>query len=651
MKKIKYILIVLMMFLFMGYAKADSAPDNFTLGIFIESCHANHGTNCAFSENTNPGYFDQNSTVFCLDPSINTYSGSSYTRVDSSRITGSSFACVVWDAINAGYISEPTSDGTYYYRTFASDFTNGVINTNALQWKIWDGNYTNTYDGNSISASNCVITRTTPASTGTLSVTQNVPLSKKTIGGTEYYAGTIAVSYSNLSNGRYNITNSNSNLIVSESESGSAVSSSDKTTLYVRIPVANVNATSSYSITFSANYLASNSVTLTPIMEYYTSGSYQPMGILGLKRESTSTNGDLTAKSTLSVSVTPKLILKKVEIDNNGVEHLLKNAKMKVTKNGSYLGEYTLASGSYTLEGDDITVGEYCVTEVVAPDGYILSTDTPKCVTLSATNLSAEIKMVNEPTRVRFKKVWYDSVSKEYMPVSNAEFKIVDAAGVTVKDSEGKEIVWTTDGSTHEIKRLKPGKYSVVETKVPDGYTKVKNIDFEIKDDGSVVSEALESKLNIMDKNELTIVIKEEQTVTKFSKQDATTGKELPGATLQILDSNKKPILDKDGKELYKWVSTNKPHIIEGLPAGKYYLKETIAPAGYQLSTEMVSFEVKEDGTVTQVVMKNKPEEVPDVPDTGKSNMSMLMLGGSLVLVASLGLLIYTIVRRKKANV
>ena len=77
------------------------------------------------------------------------------------------------------------------------------------------------------------------------------------------------------------------------------------------------------------------------------------------------------------------------------------------------------------------------------------------------------------------------------------------------------------------------------------------------------------------------------KTKTSFSKQDATTGKELPGATLQILDKDKKEIKDKDGNVLYKWVSTDKPYIIEGLPAGIYYLQETIQPKGYELSKEL----------------------------------------------------------------
>ena len=100
-------------------------------------------------------------------------------------------------------------------------------------------------------------------------------------------------------------------------------------------------------------------------------------------------------------------------------------------------------------------------------------------------------------------------------------------------------------------------------------------------------------------------------TKARISKQSVSTGKELPGAHLVIRNSN--------GDIVKEWVSTNEPHEFE-LDPGVYTLSETIAPEGYQLKTETIEFEVKEDGTVTEVVMYNSPLEVPPVtpqnPDT-----------------------------------
>ncbi len=84
-----------------------------------------------------------------------------------------------------------------------------------------------------------------------------------------------------------------------------------------------------------------------------------------------------------------------------------------------------------------------------------------------------------------------------------------------------------------------------------------------------------------------------------ISKQDATNGKELPGAHLKLTTS--------DGKLIEEWDSTTTPHQVK-LAKGTYALEETIAPAGYKKSTTKVTFEVNENGEVASpVVMKNSP--------------------------------------------
>ena len=112
-----------------------------------------------------------------------------------------------------------------------------------------------------------------------------------------------------------------------------------------------------------------------------------------------------------------------------------------------------------------------------------------------------------------------------------------------------------------------------------------------------------------------------------ISKQDATTGEELPDAELVLTDAN--------GNVIDSWTSGITPHKVEKvLAAGKYTLSETMAPEGYEKTTETVTFTVKEDGTVDkQVIMYNKPKEVPYSPPTGTSTF-MFILMGSFVLFA-----------------
>ncbi|MCC8106324.1 MAG: hypothetical protein LIO99_10050, partial [Clostridiales bacterium] len=78
-------------------------------------------------------------------------------------------------------------------------------------------------------------------------------------------------------------------------------------------------------------------------------------------------------------------------------------------------------------------------------------------------------------------------------------------------------------------------------------------------------------------------------TSVKISKVDVTTEEEIPGATIQIL--NKDGVVDE-------WTSTTEAHEVTGLVPGETYtLRETVAPTGYDITTD-TTFTLKEDGTI-----------------------------------------------------
>ena len=173
---------------------------------------------------------------------------------------------------------------------------------------------------------------------------------------------------------------------------------------------------------------------------------------------------------------------------------------------------------------------------------------------------------------------------------------------------------WTSTTTPHQFE-IKPGKYVLTETIAPAGYVlSTESIEFEVKD-GKVVTTV--TMLNSRDK-----------VTVEISKQDATTGKELPGATLELRDSN--------GKLIESWVSTNETHKVK-LDAGTYTLTETIAPEGYELSTETVTFTVGTDGKVTgSTVMLNKP--IINVPLTADFVSPIVYIVGSLCVLFGLGM-------------
>lgn len=102
----------------------------------------------------------------------------------------------------------------------------------------------------------------------------------------------------------------------------------------------------------------------------------------------------------------------------------------------------------------------------------------------------------------------------------------------------------------------------------------------------------------------LTLTAEPSKVEVKISKQDITGSKEVKGATL---------VIKKGNTEVTKWVSEGTIKKIS-LDAGTYTLEETIAPAGYKLSSSKVTFTVNSNGTVTvdgkvvdNVIMKNEP--------------------------------------------
>ena len=123
-------------------------------------------------------------------------------------------------------------------------------------------------------------------------------------------------------------------------------------------------------------------------------------------------------------------------------------------------------------------------------------------------------------------------------------------------------------------------------------------------------------------------------TVVSISKQDITTKKELPGATLVLKNEN--------GDIVETWVSTEEEHVIYNLPLGKYTLIETKAPEGYSLSTEEVTFEINELGVNKKVVMYNEVEEETEVevePTSSFSTMTTSVIG--LIIIGIGSMLIY----------
>ena len=187
-----------------------------------------------------------------------------------------------------------------------------------------------------------------------------------------------------------------------------------------------------------------------------------------------------------------------------------------------------------------------------------------------------------------------DTIKVEISKKDLTTMEELPGAELTITDKDGKEIDrWVSSDKPHYIEKLPAGTYTLTEVKSPDGYAFAESVPFTVLPTGEV------QKFEMLDD-----VIKVE-----ISKVDITTNKELPGAELIITN--------KDGKEIDRWVSTDKPHYIEKLPAGEYTLTEITAPDGYDIA-ESIRFTVLPTGEVQTVVMKDArtPERTPQPEET-----------------------------------
>lgn len=187
------------------------------------------------------------------------------------------------------------------------------------------------------------------------------------------------------------------------------------------------------------------------------------------------------------------------------------------------------------------------------------------------------------------------------------------------------------------------GEYVIRELSAPDGYVLSKeSYPVAVSENDEIIRIEIENK----------------PVTVEISKRNAE-GNELKGAQMQLVD-DKGTIVDE-------WTSDGTNHIVTKLPAGKYILKETAAPEGYMLATD-ICFEVLVDGTVivdgieTTAVSENGnplivmideavPKEIPqDTPHTGDSRSNTaawLMIAGGLAGLCAL-LISHKIQKRKE---
>ena len=272
---------------------------------------------------------------------------------------------------------------------------------------------------------------------------------------------------------------------------------------------------------------------------------------------------------------------------------------------GNRILEYASGAlvGTVTTDKDgkaqiaDLPLGTYKVVEKTAPEGFVLNEEA-QTVTFSYKDQKTPVIeqtaiFENDRQKVEVSVVKLDAENETV--VAGAEFglyakeDILAHGEVVVKaDTLLGKAVSNEDGKAVFELDLPFGSYYIKELAAPAGYvSSFETLEVTAKYQGQDVKVV-----------KLESVFKNQPTKVTFKKSDITTGVELSGATLTVLD--------KDGNVVDTWKSVKgEEHLIERLTAGETYtLREEMAPYGY-LMAEEITFTVEDTAEIQKVEMKD----------------------------------------------
>ena len=248
----------------------------------------------------------------------------------------------------------------------------------------------------------------------------------------------------------------------------------------------------------------------------------------------------------------------------------------------------------------DLPLGKYRVKETKAPAGFVLNPDSQEVSFIykdqNTPEIEEKLEFSNERQKVELSVEKQDAETGKAL--KGATFGLYNKEAI----SSGDKVIVKADTLLQEITSNEKGKaaftldlplgrYYLKELQAPAGYVSSDEIlEFDATYQGQDVKTI---KLKSVKKNRPTTV--------EVTKADITTGTELDGASMSVLD--------KDGNVIDSWTSVkDSPHVIKRLQVGKtYILREELAPYGYLRATD-VEFTISDTAEVQKVKME---DEVP----------------------------------------
>lgn len=351
--------------------------------------------------------------------------------------------------------------------------------------------------------------------------------------------------------------------------------------------------------TFALEYL--------PLGEYVLEEVKAPDGYLTISDPKNFTiKNESTAVSVGNTRI--KADLKIIKTDENGkllegIKFTLKNSAGGFVTARESKGRYTytgLANNGTELVTDErgemlisgLLWGTYYLNETNAPKGIVGIKDENVTVDAKNHNKTIELKLENRSEKGKIEFTKTDGAGNG---LAGAVFKLKLVEGSGTAYSSVKQMYAISDDKGRvSFEDVPYGVYELTEAIAPEGYVR-SNDTYYVSIGGAVAEDKKIVSVPAIWANSRT---EKEFTVEKVS---ADGGEPLSGAVFQVLDEGKKPI---EGKKI---TTLNGGSDTVTLPLGKYYLKEKVAPEGYERNEELIPFEVTTNGRNT-VTVKNTPK-------------------------------------------
>jgi len=272
--------------------------------------------------------------------------------------------------------------------------------------------------------------------------------------------------------------------------------------------------------------------------------------------------------------------------------------------------------------------GKYYVQEIGTDEHYVLNGE-KYLVTFEYQGQDIQTVSIDCGTfenRLKRGKIEGIKTNESGGPLENALFGLFAMDCTEFTEENALMTAKSDDKGCFSFADIPFGEYVIRELSAPDGYI--------LSDESYPVTVSENDEI-------IRIEIENKPVTVEISKRDAD-GNELKGAQMQLLD-------DK-GTVVDEWTSDGTNHIVAKHSAGKYILKETAAPEGYILATD-ICFEVLNDGTVTvdgaettavsengnplivmidEAEQKEMPQDTPHTGDSRSNTAAWLMIAGGL---------------------